>query len=64
MDDEILIKFTPSEVAVTTGCLISRLHLHLGFPDEEITKNVIRGVLDKLEAALLIHISAMDADQN
>jgi hypothetical protein len=58
------IELTPSEVAVTTGCLISRLHLSLNFPDEAATKTVIKGVLDKLEAALLIHISAIEADTN
>jgi len=64
MQSELQIKLTPSQVAVTTGCLISRLHLSLGFPEEETTKGVIREVLDILEAALTIHISAMEADTN
>jgi hypothetical protein len=62
--DEIIIRLTPSEIAVTSGCLINRLILTLNSPEEEFTKRICRAVLDKLEAALIIHIYAAESDQN
>jgi len=62
------IDLTPTEVAITTGCLMVRLQMaadgQLDNAADDSVKSVIYNVLDKLEAALTISMSAHEADTN